>query len=166
MAIPRVQSSSFPASDAPVPLRGREPQRSPTQEHPVSHSTVLVMFVSTALLLSQPGLAGRKKEKASGAEFLRVPESARALVNPFDGKPDAIRAGQKLFQRHCASCHGKDARGRDDAPSLRSPAIWEAAPGALMWFMKNGDLKNGMPAWSKLPDQQLWQMVSFLKSLE
>jgi len=36
--------------------------------------------------------------------------------------------------------------------------------GALFWFLY-GNLKHGMPSWSRLPDERRWQLVSYLKSL-
>lgn len=103
-----------------------------------------------------------KGPKESG--LWHAPEAARSWRNPYEGQPNAIRAGQKLFRRDCAECHGTDARGSDRAPSLR-PAIQSATPGELVWFLKNGDLPAGMPSWSRLPDQQRWQIVAFLKTL-
>jgi len=35
----------------------------------------------------------------------------------------------------------------------------------LFWFLRNGNLRQGMPSWSGLPDQQRWQIVSFLKTV-
>ena len=93
-----------------------------------------------------------------------APPAARSWQNPYAGQPDAIRAGQKLFRRHCAECHGAEALGSDRAPDLRS-AVQDAAPGELAWFLKNGDLAAGMPSWSRLPDQQRWQIVTFLETL-
>ena len=41
-----------------------------------------------------------------------------------------------------------------------------ANPGELEWLLKNGSMKNGMPSWSRLPEQQRWRIVAFLKSLQ
>lgn len=106
---------------------------------------------------------GQWRSKSSRPPGL-APPAARSWQNPYEGQPDAIRAGQKLFRRHCAECHGADARGSDKAPDLH-PAIDDAAPGELVWFLKNGNLPAGMPSWSRLPDQQRWQIVAFLKTL-
>jgi mono/diheme cytochrome c family protein len=97
-------------------------------------------------------------------ELSKAAPEARVRTNPYEGNQDACRAGWKLFQRHCSVCHGKDAKGGNDAPDLQSPPIRDAAPGTLFWFLKNGDLKKGMPSWARLPEQQLWQIVSYLKS--
>ena len=95
----------------------------------------------------------------------KVPETARVRTNPMIGDSLAVAAGAKLFQENCASCHGKQADGRAKHPSLRSDRIREATPGELEWLLKNGSLKNGMPSWSRLPEQERWQLVTFLKSL-
>ena len=85
--------------------------------------------------------------------------------NPFQDNDLARAAGQKLFQRHCAECHGTSAEGTEKAPSLAQFAL-SAEPATLQSFLKNGNLRRGMPSWSRLPDQQLWQIVTYLQTLE
>lgn len=101
-----------------------------------------------------------------GSWLLKVPQAARTRSNPMAADPDAAVAGRRLFQQNCASCHGKEAEGRDRHPSLHSERLKSATPGELEWLVKNGSLKNGMPSWSRLPEPQRWQLVSYLKSLE
>jgi mono/diheme cytochrome c family protein len=97
-------------------------------------------------------------------ELTNAPEKARAKQNPFEGDPDAVRAGGKLFERHCAECHGMKAEGGKRAPSLLRAEVQQAPPGAIFWVLTNGVVWHGMPVWSKLPEPQRWQIVSFLKS--
>ena len=81
--------------------------------------------------------------------------------------PEAAAAGRLLFLGHCAQCHGKDADGKGRRPALRSMRVQQiATPGDLHWFLVNGNLRRGMPSWSKLPSQQLWQIISYVKSLK
>lgn len=124
-------------------------------------------IVLAAVIACLPlGLAAKNPRKAYNDPTLAdAPAKVQSLQNPYAGKPEALQAGKKLFARHCASCHGADAKGREDAPSLFSPQVQTATPGAMLWFLKNGNLRGGMPAWSKLPDQQLWQLVSYLRTL-
>jgi mono/diheme cytochrome c family protein len=98
------------------------------------------------------------------AALARVPEKARAKPNPLETAPAAPQAGKKLFERHCAECHGGSAEGSRHAPALRDPQIREAAPGELFWILTNGVIGRGMPAWSKLPEPQRWQIISYLRS--
>jgi hypothetical protein len=51
-------------------------------------------------------------------------------------------------------------------PNLHSERVRAATPGELEWLLKNGSMRNGMPSWSRLPEQQRWQIVAFLKSLQ
>jgi cytochrome c oxidase cbb3-type subunit II len=90
--------------------------------------------------------------------------SNRRADNPFQNSGTARAAGQKLFARHCAECHGEAAEGTDRAPGLR-PFARSAGPRELQSFIKKGNLRTGMPSWSRLPDQRLWQIVTYLQSL-
>lgn len=116
-----------------------------------------LLFSATLLLAASVG---------DGAWKAKVPEKDRIRANPYDSQAAAIAAGAKLFRQNCASCHGGEATGTDKRPNLHSERIRAASPGELEWLLKNGSMKNGMPSWSKLPEQQRWQIVSFLKSLQ
>ncbi len=99
------------------------------------------------------------------AELEKVPQKERALPNPLAGDPDALAAGQKLFVQNCAPCHGVYAQGTRRAPSLRAPEVQNATPGTLFWIVTNGVPRRGMPVWSKLPDLERWQIITFVKSV-
>ena len=102
------------------------------------------------------------------AELAKAPKKAVARRNPMAADPDAIAAGGKLYGMHCAECHGETAEGGHGSkkgPSLRAEEVKQAAPGTLFWLLTNGVVRRGMPVWSKLPEPQRWQLVSFLKSL-
>jgi len=107
-----------------------------------------------------------KKEPASVyGELEKAPAKYQAKANPLANDKDAVAAGKVLFEEHCAECHGENAQGTKKAPSLRAKEVQEAPPGALFWILKNGIVRKGMPVWSKLPDPQRWQLISFIKSL-
>jgi mono/diheme cytochrome c family protein len=99
------------------------------------------------------------------ASLAEAPVAARIRKNPFEGNPQEALAGAKLFERHCAQCHGEKAGGTKRGPSLLQPEVQEAPPGALFWLLTNGVVRRGMPVWSKLPEPQRWQIVTFLQSL-
>ncbi len=94
----------------------------------------------------------------------RVPEKARARRNALENDPEAATAGKKLFEQHCAECHGETAGGSKRGPSLRA-GVQQATPGEIFWIVTNGIVRHGMPAWSKLPEPQRWQIVTFLRGL-
>jgi mono/diheme cytochrome c family protein len=86
-----------------------------------------------------------------------------ATLHAEDGT-DRVRAGQKLFARYCAECHGATGQGTDRAPALQ-PYVKNSQPAMLVSFIKNGKLRAGMPSWSRLPDQRLSQIVAYLQVL-
>lgn len=96
----------------------------------------------------------------------KVPQKERERSNPYGNQPGAVASGAKLFQQNCSSCHGSNASGTEKRPNLHTDRIRSATPGELEWLLKNGSMKNGMPSWSRLPEQQRWQIVSYLKSLQ
>lgn len=85
--------------------------------------------------------------------------------NPYAGQSEAVLAGAKLYRAHCAACHGSGADGHAPAPSLKTPSVHGRSDEALFAFLTNGDLKRGMPSWSRLPDERRWQIVAYLRSL-
>ena len=130
------------------------------------------LFISALLLASAVfAAAGTAREKQSGDDrgvmsaIAQAPLETRNWQNPYEGQPDAVAAGKKLYLRHCAGCHAKDARGQGRAVNLRSPGVQNATPGELVWFLRNGNLWRGMPSWSGLPFERRWQIVTYLKSL-
>ena len=97
----------------------------------------------------------------------RVPPRNHTRTNPLANRPDTISAGAHLYRDHCQSCHMPDAQGDGHKrPGLRSEHIRTATDGDLEWFLRQGDLRHGMPSWSGLPEAQRWQIVSYLKSLQ
>ena len=97
----------------------------------------------------------------------RVPPEASAKVNPLAGKPDAVAGGHKLFVRECVSCHGENGKGEDTgAADLQLPVVQKQRDGALFWKISSGNPRRGMPAFSRLPELQRWQLVMYLRSLK
>jgi len=99
------------------------------------------------------------------AELTKAPKKEANRRNPFENDHDAPVAGAKLFAQHCAECHGNTADGGKKGPSLRVNDVQQAAPGTIYWVLTNGVVRKGMPVWSKLPDAQRWQLVTYIKSL-
>jgi mono/diheme cytochrome c family protein len=95
-----------------------------------------------------------------------VPSRDHARQNPLGGKPEAVAGGSLLYRNHCQQCHGADARGDGQKkPSLHTESVRSATDGDLEWFLRQGDLRHGMPSWSSLPQGQRWQIIAYLRSL-
>jgi mono/diheme cytochrome c family protein len=132
-------------------------------------STKIMIAVSVGILLaSQPSPAQSGPNLFVYAELSKAPSKAVSRPNPLASDPNARAAGGKLFAQHCAECHGETAEGGKTGkkgPSLRAPEVQQATDGALFWVLTNGVVRKGMPVWSKLPDAQRWQLVTYIKSL-
>ena len=122
------------------------------------------LFLAVDLAASQAANSSPVRKDVY-AELAKSPRKAAARHNPFEQDPDAVMAGGKLYGLHCAECHGDLADGGKKAPSLRAPEVQEATSGTLFWLLTNGVVRRGMPVWSKLPEPQRWQLVSYIKSL-
>ena len=115
--------------------------------------SVFILLIASALLMA-----------SDGSWLRRVPEGDRKRTNPYAGQAEAA-AGKILFMDNCAKCHGDDARGRHNRPSLRSERIEHATDGELAWILRNGNTWKGMPSWSSLPEPERWQIIAYLRSL-
>lgn len=117
-------------------------------------AAVLILFIP----LLCPALA-------DGSWLKKVPAADRARTNPYANNPEAVAAGGNLFRNNCAKCHGESAEGKGARPSLKSQRIQSASDGELAWLLKNGESYKGMPGWGGLPEQQRWQLIAYLRSL-
>ncbi len=137
---------------------------------PMTRKRTGILMICLALLLAvEIALAQTTNSspvrKGVYAELAKSPRKAAARRNPLEEDPDAVMAGGKLYDLHCAECHGDLAEGGKKAPSLRAREVQQATPGTLFWLLTNGVVRRGMPVWSKLPEPQRWQLVSYIKSL-
>jgi cytochrome c oxidase cbb3-type subunit 2 len=134
-----------------------------------SRPLITAMLLVASLAFAVVGVAGERERATDDRGVLLViaqaPAKTRDWKNPYEGNSDALLAGKKLYLQHCADCHGQNARGMRNAISLRTPQVQNATAGELVWFLRNGNLFHGMPAWSGLPEQRRWQIVTYLKSL-
>src|SRR5579871_1351977 len=132
----------------------------------MKHSALI--FAALLLICARFAQATHEKEVDDRGVLLPIahaPAKSREKKNPYDRQLDAALAGEKVFRQHCAECHGDDARGKDKAADLRSAGVQNATPGELEWFLRNGNVADGMPSWSGISEQRRWQIITYLKSL-
>jgi len=93
-----------------------------------------------------------------------VPTSADAA--PVRASADDIATGEKLFQANCASCHGPQAAGTADAPSLigvgAAAVDFQVGTGRMPAQM-SGPQVQAKPV--QFTDEQISQLAAFVASL-
>jgi cytochrome c oxidase cbb3-type subunit 3 len=100
--------------------------------------------------------------------------AAAAIKNPVAATDESIADGKRLYQRHCASCHGANAEGGAGndlipaAPDLTDKE-WKrgGSDGEIFSAIKNGvppDL-NMIPFGDQLKDPEIWSVVNYLRSI-
>lgn len=102
----------------------------------------------------------------------RNPEAQR-LKNPEPGNAESVEAGRALYQRHCAPCHGKDAKGdggmslSGGTPSDLTDETWDygSTDGEIFVAIRDGVSADMLAYKDKLSDKQIWQVVHFLRSV-
>jgi cytochrome c oxidase cbb3-type subunit 3 len=117
----------------------------------------------------QVGLSGRSNGSTTFVAVGPTPGPALHVVpesNPFGQDPMTLNAGRLYFNRfNCSGCHGGRAGG-GMGPSLRD-AVWLFGNTDAQIFHSIAQGRGrGMPAWGeKLPDEVIWKLVAYIKSL-
>jgi len=101
---------------------------------------------------------------AQNNSFHGAPVGTTRMKNPYLGQANAS-AGRGVYESNCVSCHGVGGQGTGNVPPLLHGAAERAPDGAVFWYISKGDLNNGMPSWAGLPEEQRWQVVTYIKSL-
>ena len=84
---------------------------------------------------------------------------------PFDDNAYGTSEGQQLFeQMNCSGCHGNG--GGAMGPALMDDEwTYGSLPNQIFASIAEGRA-NGMPSWKyKLTNQQIWQLVAYIRSL-
>ncbi len=87
-------------------------------------------------------------------------------TNPYTHSQVALAEGRRLFNWYnCSGCHGGRGGG-GMAPSLRDP-VWLYGDSDAHIFASIAEGRGkGMPAWgTKIPEDQIWKLVAYIKSM-
>jgi mono/diheme cytochrome c family protein len=101
--------------------------------------------------------------------------AAKTMKNPVASTPASITAGAAAYKKYCAFCHGVTGKGdgplapKDADPADLTDAKWDhgSTDGEIFTIIQSGGGANSkMIAFKgKMPDQDMWHIVNFLRSL-
>lgn len=135
---------------------------------------VLASLLLASLCVACSGGGGQDNASAGAMPAVYAPvgpvpgpgKQAGIAANPFAKDPVALQEGRKLFVRfNCSGCHGGHAGG-GMGPSLRDVTWIYGKRDADVFSSIAQGRARGMPAWgTKLPQEQIWQLVAYIQSL-
>lgn len=87
-------------------------------------------------------------------------------ANPYANDESVLNEGRQLFvQYNCSGCHGGHGGG-GMGPSLRDTLWFYGGSDQSIFASIAEGRQHGMPSWgSKLPREQIWMLVTYIKSL-
>ena len=99
---------------------------------------------------------------------------AAAVKNPVAATAESEAAGDQLYRKNCASCHGIKAEGGSGndlipaSPDLTDDT-WDhgSSDGAIFNNIRNGVAPDfNMTPWKdQLKDDEIWNVVNYLRSI-
>jgi mono/diheme cytochrome c family protein len=108
----------------------------------------------------------------------KAPEATYSLPNPLHGDAANLAAGRRLYEKDadpaCHLCHGIKGDGMGPLAQQFDPrprnfackATVNGIPdGQLFWIIRNGSPGTSMPAFGGLREDQVWQIVLYLRAL-
>lgn len=102
-----------------------------------------------------------------------VPAEQKAKKNPVKTDAESIEAGKELYNKNCASCHGK--KGLGDGPKAKlietfsgdfsSDAYQKQTDGEHFYKTKAG--RGDMPGYDKkISDEDIWNIVNYMRTFK
>ena len=133
---------------------------------------ILVLVVGILFLTACAGNESSTSSESENATLVPVPAEYAGSTNPLGA--DEAAAGAEVFRANCEMCHGPQGHGDGPAgqslePKPRNLASIQAAAGDdfLFWRIREGKPGTSMVAWKGiLTDEQIWQAVSFIRTLK
>lgn len=108
----------------------------------------------------------------------KAPTEIYERENPLEPTEQNLAAGRALYEQKakpltCQKCHGAKGDGQGPLAAGYSlpprnftcaETMREIPEGQLFWVIRNGITKAGMPPYRGLSDEQVWQLVLYLRS--
>ena len=141
-------------------------------------------YLISLVILSVSILSGCERARSSHVAMSRPPAGDAAVVtsalspgldhslatsdpraSAYYGNAEAVNAGKRLFaQYNCSGCHSNGGGGMGP-PLMDDEWIYGGRLEQIHQTLVEGR-PNGMPAWGgKVPDEQLWQLAAYVRSM-
>jgi mono/diheme cytochrome c family protein len=112
---------------------------------------------------------------ATSAQSPAVGPDPKKVKNPVAASAASVTAGAATYKKYCSFCHGPEAKGngplapKGSMPSDLTDAKWDHGDtdGEIFHIVTNGvggtSVMKGFKG--KIPDQDLWNVINYLRSL-
>lgn len=138
------------------------------------HTAFLIVVTALALYSTSCQTAPTETAATGGVPAVNVnvgpipgvTEQTVSNNNPYASDKLAIADGRRFFVHYnCSGCHGGHAGG-GMGPSLRDEAwIYGSSDTRVFSSIAEGRA-NGMPSWgTRVPQDQIWRLVAYVKTL-
>lgn len=134
---------------------------------------IFIFVVVATLLITACGSSNSDTNTSEEIGTLEtVPAEFAGKTNPLGA--DASTEGAKVFKTNCETCHGVQGHGDGPIsealdPKPKNLAELQAVAGDdyLFWRIAEGKPGTSMPPWKNiLTEEQVWQVVSFVRTLK
>jgi mono/diheme cytochrome c family protein len=133
---------------------------------------IILVMALVAMMLVACEANDNLSNANENATLAPVPGEYAGLTNPLG--LDAADEGAELFRINCEVCHGPQGYGDGPAGQALEPRPGnlaelqtKAGDDFLFWRIREGKPGTSMVAWNGiLTDKQIWQTVSFIRTLK
>jgi len=133
---------------------------------------VLYLVIFSLFVLTACGESNNSPSSQQISTPASVPAEYAGKTNPFGS--DAADEGAKIFKTNCETCHGPQGHGDGPAGQSLDPKPQDlselqkiASDDYLFWRISEGKPGTSMVAWKGiLSEEQIWQVVSFIRTLK
>jgi cytochrome c oxidase cbb3-type subunit 3 len=142
--------------------------------HAAAAVALTLALVLAAPVAAAQGLAANPGQLPSADKMLNVPvggthipheRTPADVANPYEGNADALVQGRALFKSmNCIGCHASHGGGGIGPALSDQNWIYGGEPGQIFLTIKQGR-PNGMPSFASLPDDSIWKLVTYVRTL-
>ena len=100
---------------------------------------------------------------SSSPAFAQDPDKPR--TNPLQGNAVALKQGQNIYRGRCAVCHGIDAKGFRGSDLTTGDWVHGGSDAQIFQTIRAGVAGTEMPAHGNMSEDEIWMVVTYLRTL-